>query len=459
MINEEITNKILLLEQEFISKITIQDTFSVSFDKKHISELYDLSSVDDLIDLNKYQVIKLDWFFFKKYNYQIKIKECEYLLVYNSNEKIRRFALNTLNEFFFNRIQNILLDKIILDRQNYKDKDIGLMIGNQTDIYNFLCNIGEKYKCEDYNLHCSIKKYFLQLNNALNKFFTIKSIVQGMINFFEKFFQLEIIQINELHQDYKLFYINENITKWKIQIWNIYENGIKIGTFYLDLYARDNKLPYSCITPLISNEISPSYPIINICINIPNESSMICLDDLTDLFHEFGHMFHLIFVGKESFMEYPSDFIEIPSTLFENFIRSPNILKLLSHNHEQIDNNFITLINECLEIKYFYNKRLQYKKALIDFQLYTEPISKLKDIIKENSYLLSNIQSFNYKMDAYKYLYSSEKSTELYNKIFINNELNYLYGKKFRNEFLSLKNSHPLKIFSDYVNSYTFNKA
>lgn len=72
----------------------------------------------------------------------------------------------------------------------------------------------------------------------------------------------------------------------------------------------------------------------------------------------------------------------------------------------------------------------------------------------QNSYFLSDIQSFNYKMDAYKYLYAKEKSDELYNKFFTGNELNPDYGKKFKDDFLSKTDMDTINIYNNFISSF-----
>jgi Zn-dependent oligopeptidase len=343
-----------------------------------------------------------------------------------------------------------------LDRKfNVENK---LMIGNLNNINIFLKNIKNKYFCEDYNLFYQFKLINNESNNKLNKYFqiyfTINSIIKGLFIFFEMFFQLKIIEVDELHEDYKLFYTNENIKKWKIQIFNVYNNNKRIGTFYLDLYSRNNKLDYPHILPYNADNIFLSYPVASVCMSFENEFSKITLYNLKSLFHEFGHVFHLIFLGNNAFKELPQDFIEIPSTLFENFIQSKDILKLLTNNPNEINDDFINLIKINIKKSKFIFNLVQYKKAVINYQLYTEPEYKLKNIIMQNSYFLSDIQSFNYKMDAYKYLYAKEKSDELYNKFFTGNELNPDYGKKFKDNFLSKTDMDTLNIYNNFISSF-----
>ncbi len=444
MTDDEIKSQIKSLQDKFIAETIGLDDTKFYFNEKQLSQF---------TDKRDYQVVKFNWGFFKTYHYELGITECKKILANSLDEKVRVYALNQLNKHYQKKISQLLYQKIILDRKLIKQNSVESMCGTELKINNFLDNLKNQYACPDYDLWfktIELNDKLTIINGLLHQLFTLESIVKGVFEVYEKLFQVKIIQVTELQPDYNLFYTNENISKWHIQIYNIYDNDVRIGTFYLDLYKRNLKPPNPCIIPWNADKISQSYPVASVSLTIDEPYAPIYLEDITSLFHEMAHMFHFVFAGTNVFAKFPYDFMEIPSTLFEKFIQSQPILKLLTKYPEQITDNFVELIKKCLIDIYFCENRISWKKAWVDYQLHTEPEDKLFNIINSNAYLLANVHCFNCQMDGYRYLYAREKSSELYEKFFKSNELSQSHGMKFRKEFLSV-NSSPLKIYNEFI--------
>ncbi len=445
MTDEEIKSQIKCLQDKFISETIGPDNTKFYFNEAQLAQFTDKSN---------YQVVKFKWWVFKTYHYELGITECKNLLANSLDEKARAFVLDQLNKHYQKKISQLLYQKIVLDRKLIKQNPFDSMCGTQSDIKNFLDNLKTQYACPDHNLwfksNFELNDNLKIINGLLHQLFSSESIVKGVFEVYENLFQVKIIQVTKSHPDYNLFYTHENISKWHVQIYNIYDHGVRIGTFYLDLYKRDIKPPHPCIIPYNADNISQSYPAASVSLTIDDPSAPVYLEDLTSLFHEMAHMFHFVFAGTNAFAKFPYDFMEIPSTLFENFIQSKPILKLLAKYPEEITDDFVELIKKCLFNIGFFENQISWKKAWIDFELYTEPEDKILDIINSNAYLLANLHCFNCHMDGYRYLYAREKSSELYGKFFKTNELSQAHGMKFRKEFLSV-NSSPIKIFNEFI--------
>ncbi len=445
---DEIKSKIKCLQDEFIAETIGLDDTKFCFNEAQLAQYTNKSN---------YQVIKFNWGFFKTYQYELGITECKNLLCNSLDVKVRAFVLDKLNKHYQKKISKLLYQKIIIDRELIKHNQIESMCGTQLEIKNFLDSLKAQYACPDYDLwfksNFNLANDLEILNTLLHQLFSSESIVKGVFEVYENLFQVKIIQVTETHPDYNLFYTHENISKWHIQIYNIYDQEVRIGTFYLDLYKRDLKPPHPCIIPYNADKISQSYPVASVSLTIDEPYTPFYLEDITSLFHEMAHMFHFVFAGTNAFAKFPYDFMEIPSTLFENFIQSQEILKLLTKYPEQITNSFVALIKKCLFNVSFLENQISWKKAWVDYQLHTEPENKILDIINSNAYLLANLHSFNCRMDGYRYLYAREKSTEIYAKFFKTNELSQSHGLKFRKEFLSVNLDKPLKIYNDFINN------
>jgi len=115
------------------------------------------------------------------------------------------------------------------------------------------------------------------------------------------------------------------------------KSGAHVGLFIGDYFARPSKHSGAWMTSLRDQEklISPVRPVIlNVC-NFTKppagEPALLSFDDARTLFHEFGHALH----GLLSNVTYPllagtavpSDFVELPSQLYEHWLEVPEILQ------------------------------------------------------------------------------------------------------------------------------------
>lgn len=115
------------------------------------------------------------------------------------------------------------------------------------------------------------------------------------------------------------------------------KSGAHVALFIGDYFARSSKHSGAWMTSLRDQEklIGDTRPIIlNVC-NFnkpaPGEQALLSFDDARTLFHEFGHALH----GMLSNVTYPllagtsvpSDFVELPSQLYEHWLEVPEILE------------------------------------------------------------------------------------------------------------------------------------
>jgi peptidyl-dipeptidase Dcp len=123
-----------------------------------------------------------------------------------------------------------------------------------------------------------------------------------------------------------------------VRAWEVREAGGKsIGLFFGDYYARPSKRSGAWMTSLrdqekLAGDIHPL--IVNVC-NFAKaadgEPTLLGFEDARTLFHEFGHALH----GLLSAVTYPkisgtnvaTDFVELPSQLYEHWLGQPDVLR------------------------------------------------------------------------------------------------------------------------------------
>jgi Zn-dependent oligopeptidase len=183
----------------------------------------------------------------------------------------------------------------------------------------------EKLKQELFNLDDEKLKPYFQLEKVLDGAFTVAQKLYGL-SFEESF------EIDKYH---------EEVTTYEVK--DIDNNLVAI--FYADFFPRKGKRNGAWMTSFksqsIKNEINER-PHISIVCNFtkPTETkpSLLTFNEVTTLFHEFGHALH----GMLANTTYPSlsgtsvywDFVELPSQILENWCYEPEALALFAYHYQ-----------------------------------------------------------------------------------------------------------------------------
>ena len=183
----------------------------------------------------------------------------------------------------------------------------------------------EKLKQKLFNLDDEILKPYFKLENVLNGAFTIA----------EKLFGItfnEVFDIDKYHSDVQTFEVLD-------------ENKNLVAIFYTDFFPRKGKRNGAWMTsfkPQYTKEgINERPHVSNVCNFTPpttTKPSLLTFNEVTTLFHEFGHGLH----GMLANTTYPSlsgtsvfwDFVELPSQVMENWCYEPEALALFAKHYE-----------------------------------------------------------------------------------------------------------------------------
>ncbi len=183
----------------------------------------------------------------------------------------------------------------------------------------------EKLKQKLFNLDDEILKPYFQLENVLQGAFTIAHKLFGLT------FK-EIDTIEKYHADVQTFEVVDD------------KNEL-VALFYADFFPRKGKRNGAWMTSFkpqyIQNGVNERPHISNVC-NFtpptPTKPSLLTFNEVTTLFHEFGHGLH----GMLANTTYPSlsgtsvfwDFVELPSQMMENWCYEPEALALFAKHYE-----------------------------------------------------------------------------------------------------------------------------
>jgi peptidyl-dipeptidase Dcp len=120
-------------------------------------------------------------------------------------------------------------------------------------------------------------------------------------------------------------------------------NGKPLGLFMADPWKRDNKQGGAWMSNLVNQSylrgtLPVVYNVQNFTKPAPGQPALISFDDVTTMFHEFGHALHGLFAAQT----YPTlsgtnvarDFVEFPSQFNENWALDPKVLPHYAVNYK-----------------------------------------------------------------------------------------------------------------------------
>jgi peptidyl-dipeptidase Dcp len=128
-----------------------------------------------------------------------------------------------------------------------------------------------------------------------------------------------------------------------VKVFEVYDkDGKPLGLFYCDYFKRDNKSGGAWMDNIVGQSrllgtLPVIYNVANFTKPAPGQPALITFDDVTTMFHEFGHALHGFFADQE----YPSlsgtnvarDFVEFPSQFNEHWALDTNVLKHYARNY------------------------------------------------------------------------------------------------------------------------------
>ena len=169
----------------------------------------------------------------------------------------------------------------------------------------------------------------------LRPYFPLPKVMQGLFAVVDKTFGITVRE-------------NRALKTWDkdVTTYSAYDskNGEILGHFYVDLFPRENKRGGAWmngfITHVTHNDTLPHVGLIAGNFTPPTEKapSLLTHDEVTTLFHEFGHLMHLLCSRTEmrslSMDGVAWDFIELPSQILENWCWEREALDTFARHYE-----------------------------------------------------------------------------------------------------------------------------
>ena len=128
-----------------------------------------------------------------------------------------------------------------------------------------------------------------------------------------------------------------------VETWNAIDGGKVIGRFYLDMHPRPGKFSHAEMVPAVDGVRGKQLPEAVLVCNFPKpaagDAGLMEYGDVVTFFHEFGHLMHWILAGQQEWagisgITMESDFVEAPSQMLEEWMRSPQVLAKFARHYQ-----------------------------------------------------------------------------------------------------------------------------
>lgn len=292
-------------------------------------------------------------------------------------------------------------------------------------------------------------------------YFPEQQVIQGLFKVVNRIYGITAKEQNEVdtwHPDVRFF--------------NLFDaNGELRGSFYLDLYARKNKRDGAwmdeCASNLRKEDGTLQKPVVYLTCNfncpLGDRPALFTHQEVTTLFHEFGHGLHCMLTkidisGVSGVSGIPWDAVELPSQFMEKWCWEPEVLLFLSGHYQSGEPLPQKMLNKLLETKNYQSALFilrQVEFSLFDLLVHfkynpsnKEHILQILEEVKTKvavapaltwerfPHTFRHIFTGSYAAGYYSYLWAEALSADAYSRFKDEGIFNAATGKSFLNNIL-----------------------
>ncbi|MEX3138101.1 oligopeptidase A [Serratia ureilytica] len=313
-------------------------------------------------------------------------------------------------------------------------------------------------------------------DEQLRPYFPEQRVVEGLFEVVKRIYGItakERKDVDTWHPDVRFFDLFD-------------ADGELRGSFYLDLYARENKRGGAwmddCVGSLRKADGTLQKPVAYLTCNfnrpLGDQPALFTHNEVTTLFHEFGHGLHHMLTqidtaGVSGINGVPWDAVELPSQFMENWCWEPEALAFISGHYQSGELLPKAMLDKLLAAKnyqaaLFILRQLEF--GLFDFRMHFEyspekgaqilptlaEVKKMVAVVPSPSWgrfphAFSHIFAGGYAAGYYSYLWAEVLSADAYSRFEEEGIFNAETGKSFLDNILSRGGSEePMALFKRF---------
>ena len=317
------------------------------------------------------------------------------------------------------------------------------------------------------------KQHLYTINDEeLRPYFPEQRVVSGLFEVVRRIFGITAKQ-------------RHDVEVWapEVKFYDLYAaNGELKGSFYLDLYAREHKRGGAwmddCIGQMRFADGHLQKPVAYLTCNfnrpIGDKPALFTHNEVTTLFHEFGHGLHHMLTEIEvssvaGINGVPWDAVELPSQFLENWCWQPEALEFISGHYQTGEPLPKEMLDKMLDAKNFQAALFilrQLEFGLFDFKLHSNNAPDILETLKQVRqqvavvptvdwgrfpHAFSHIFAGGYAAGYYSYLWAEVLSADAFSRFEEEGIFNESTGNAFLDHILSQGGSdEPMTLFKNF---------
>ena len=317
------------------------------------------------------------------------------------------------------------------------------------------------------------KQHLYTINDEeLRPYFPEQRVVNGLFAVVQRIFGITAKQ-------------RHDVEVWapEVKFYDLYDaTGELKGSFYLDLYAREHKRGGAwmddCIGRMRFADGHIQKPVAYLTCNfnrpIGDKPALFTHNEVTTLFHEFGHGLHHMLTEIEvssvaGINGVPWDAVELPSQFLENWCWQPEALEFISGHYQTGEPLPQQMLEKMLDAKNFQAALFilrQLEFGLFDFKLHSDKTPDILETLKQVRqqvavvptvdwgrfpHAFSHIFAGGYAAGYYSYLWAEVLSADAFSRFEEEGIFNENTGNAFLDNILSQGGSdEPMTLFKNF---------
>lgn len=212
--------------------------------------------------------------------------------------------------------------------------------------------------------------------DSIKSYFETNQVLSGLLEIGEKLFDIKFQEVKD-----------PSVWHPDVYMYKVIDKNSTIGYIYFDLFFRKGKASQGAFAwpiknrKLIKNGVRHPFVAIGCNFTPPTdkEPSLLSLNNLEYLFHEFGHAMHCLLSENnlilQSSFSVENDFLEVPSQIWENWVWDEEAISFLSKHYktgEKMPKDIIKKIASTRQRNTFSYQLMLLRGSMIDRIMHTD---------------------------------------------------------------------------------------
>ncbi len=165
-------------------------------------------------------------------------------------------------------------------------------------------------------------------SQALRPYFEFDAVKKGVMEVTSRLFSVRFVK-------------RDDVPVWhpEVETFDLYDGDVLLGRFHLDMHPRADKYKHAAEFGLSTGRGGKELPEAVLVCNFPKAGGLLQHSEVETFFHEFGHLLHELFAGRQrwtgvSGIRTEWDFVEVPSMLLQEWPLDAEVLQSFARHHQ-----------------------------------------------------------------------------------------------------------------------------